>query len=255
MDPVLGAALLGGGANIAGQAINYFATKDLNKETRLWNEQMYNRQFNDNVKLWRLQNEYNSPENQKQRLINAGLNPAMMYGGSGGGGVAASPIQSAKPNSWNPTPPQVDPQSFLQSIYQLPLAGAQTKERQAKARMEDMRTTIYETFFSDGSWGRGIRAEWNIAIKNAEIRNKENINWQERYDEQLKEIISRSKLNDARRWYEEANKLLYEETGMLLTDDFFYRNIIKDGVDETDKFIINLVSVLKMVAAPFKLGR
>lgn len=48
--------------------------------------------------MWELQNEYNTPKNQKQRLIDAGLNPALMYqtmpqnvSQSAGGGVQSAP--------------------------------------------------------------------------------------------------------------------------------------------------------------------
>jgi len=263
IDPVTGAALLGSGANLAGQAINYFATKDLNRETREYNTEMYNKQYIDNIKLWKLQNEYNSPENQRARLVNAGLNPALMYGGSGGGGVPASPISPSKFNQWNPQTPQVNPDSFLNSIYSLPIAGAETKTKRAQAEMEEMQKIVKEYVFGDLTWHRGLEAQWNKAIHDAQIRDYDVQqthyileNREEILDAKLGESISRSKLNNARRWYMETDALLYEKTGLLLSDDFFYRNLMKDmNVSEQDQFIMNLISTLKMIASPFKIGK
>ena len=44
------------------------------------------------MKFWKMQNEYNHPRNQISRLKSAGLNPALMYGGSASGasGMAGS---------------------------------------------------------------------------------------------------------------------------------------------------------------------
>lgn len=45
---------------------------------------MYQRQYNDNVRFWNMQNMYNAPVNQMSRLSDAGLNPNLVYGGSPG---------------------------------------------------------------------------------------------------------------------------------------------------------------------------
>lgn len=56
---------------------------------------MWNAQNEHNMKLWNLQNEYNLPANQMQRLQDAGLNPALIYGNAAAGGQAAA-IRSAE---------------------------------------------------------------------------------------------------------------------------------------------------------------
>lgn len=45
-----------------------------------------------NIYNWQLQNEYNLPENQVQRLLDANLNPALLYGSGGSNLSSASPI-------------------------------------------------------------------------------------------------------------------------------------------------------------------
>lgn len=80
-DPVL----IGGIAQGVGQAINAVSTGIQNKKNREWQERMYQRQFDDNLRLWHLQNEYNSPFEQMKRFQEAGLNPALVYGQSASG--------------------------------------------------------------------------------------------------------------------------------------------------------------------------
>ena len=52
---------------------------------------LYQRQHQDAIAFWERQNEYNLPVNQRKRLQDAGLNPALMYkGGAGSGGNAGT---------------------------------------------------------------------------------------------------------------------------------------------------------------------
>nr|DAR48357.1 MAG TPA: hypothetical protein [Microviridae sp.] len=50
-----------------------------------WNELMYQRQYDDNLALWNMQNDYNDASSQRQRLEAAGLNPYMMMNGGSAG--------------------------------------------------------------------------------------------------------------------------------------------------------------------------
>ena len=61
-----------------------------------------------NVDFWKMQNQYNLPKNQMQRLKDAGLNPNLIYGSSpaGASGSAGSiaPSKAAPYNFQNPVP-------------------------------------------------------------------------------------------------------------------------------------------------------
>jgi len=62
-----------------------------------------------NIRFWKMQNEYNLPVNQMKRLQQAGLNPNLIYGsGSANTGVAGSisPSKAAPYNVKNPVPLQ-----------------------------------------------------------------------------------------------------------------------------------------------------
>ncbi|AXL14904.1 DNA pilot protein [Microviridae sp.] len=77
-----------------GGGINALSTQRQNQQSRQWSEKMYARQYGDNINFWNRQNEYNTPAMQMARLKEAGLNPALMYGGSSGGGGQAGSIQT-----------------------------------------------------------------------------------------------------------------------------------------------------------------
>jgi len=86
--PIIGAA-----AGIAGGAINAASTGNQNRASRDFSLNMYKIQKQDNLDFWNMQNSYNSPQAQMQRLQQAGLNPHLVYGGSGNSG-SASPIST-----------------------------------------------------------------------------------------------------------------------------------------------------------------
>lgn len=57
------------------------------------------------IERWNMENEYNLPSNVKKRLIEAGLNPNLMYGSSGSsGGVAGSMSGGSSPEAFSQNP-------------------------------------------------------------------------------------------------------------------------------------------------------
>ena len=85
-----------------------------------YNKKLSEQQFNQNIEMWNMQNEYNSPIAQRQRLEEAGLNPALMYGNGGGSTGNASQM------------PQY--QAFGQDITQNLMTGLQMAQVYANVR-------------------------------------------------------------------------------------------------------------------------
>lgn len=83
---------IGALGNIATAGINYAAVQSTNRAQK----ELYKQQQADAVKMWQMQNEYNSPSAQMQRYSDAGLNPNLAYG-SGTPGNATSAPQVATP--------------------------------------------------------------------------------------------------------------------------------------------------------------
>lgn len=126
IDPVTG-SLIVAGASALGQGVNAISQSSINKKTRNYNREMYEKQKQDNINQWHLQNNYNHPSAQMARLREAGLNPNLVYGN--GADATAQSIQNATPASWNPKAPEVDlgrmAEGGLSAYYDVQLKQAQ----------------------------------------------------------------------------------------------------------------------------------
>lgn len=138
MPAPLAAAAIAGGAAVLGSGINAASTSINNRKQRQWAERMYDRQYTDNVDFWNMQNEYNSPQQQMQRLQEAGLNPNMVYGQSSGGAAGqASPINTPDVQSFQSRSPEwgnaiTEGASAIMSIYDLDIKQAQLANLKAQ---------------------------------------------------------------------------------------------------------------------------
>lgn len=99
MPTELGATALSAGlnfiGNLGGSVSGGLFSANQARKNRAFQERMYNKQVEDNIKFWNMQNEYNLPSAQLERLRDAGLNPLLMYGEGGlSGNIAQSAIQS-----------------------------------------------------------------------------------------------------------------------------------------------------------------
>lgn len=71
---------------------------------RDWSEEMMNKANEWNLEQWNRENEYNLPENQKARLLAAGINPYLaMQGASSVGQAASSPSSAPAPSPASPS--------------------------------------------------------------------------------------------------------------------------------------------------------
>lgn len=95
-----------------------------NNAQKNWNIDMYNRQRQDALADWKMQNEYNSPAAQMERLKAAGLNPNLVYG-NGSATTTASTPRASSAQSYNPKAPQIDANSMF-SYIDLQMKQAQT---------------------------------------------------------------------------------------------------------------------------------
>nr|DAH26111.1 MAG TPA: DNA pilot protein VP2 [Microviridae sp.] len=84
----LGGGLISGGLGAISSIFSNKAQAEENQRNRDFTEYMYDKQYDNNIKMWNMQNKYDLPSAQKQRLIDAGLNPDLMYSGAG---VSPSP--------------------------------------------------------------------------------------------------------------------------------------------------------------------
>jgi hypothetical protein len=120
MNPATG-QLIGTGLSIGADVLNnvFFRKRQLED---------YQRMKTDNLEFWNTQNKYNSPEEQMNRLRQAGLNPNLVYGK--GADNTASVIASSKmPEGSDRIIPKLDPTAYSQAMalgQQLKMQKAQT---------------------------------------------------------------------------------------------------------------------------------
>ena len=108
-----------------------------NQKNREWNLMLAEKANQWNIDQWNRENFYNSPIQQKERLLAAGLNPSLIGGASSGNASSISMNMSA-PSS--PTDFSVGSQMRLQALQQLSQAGltaAQTSVARAEARKKE----------------------------------------------------------------------------------------------------------------------
>jgi len=100
MEPVTTAAAITAGISALSGGAQAVATGKQNKKSRQFSRETYAKTKADNIQFWNMQNEYNSPEKQMERLKAAGLNPNMVYDKGGAvqaaGNIATPDVQSAQ---------------------------------------------------------------------------------------------------------------------------------------------------------------
>lgn len=125
MDPILGAALIGGGASLlgslfgsAGQSSANRTNLQIARETNQMQKQLQDEQNAWNLEQWNRNNQYNTPSAQMDRYRSAGLNPyLMMSGGAAGSGNSQSPAQGVNPSQLStPTMQSYDPSASFGQI-------------------------------------------------------------------------------------------------------------------------------------------
>jgi len=101
------AAILGEQSSQIGQnAFNTFIARRFNLED-------YNRTRKDALADWNMQNAYNHPKQQMQRLVEAGLNPNLVYG-NGATATTSAPIRSG---NLAPTKPEFNIKSPVDTMF------------------------------------------------------------------------------------------------------------------------------------------
>lgn len=167
----LGAVLEAGGSIVSGLVGGLFSANQARKN-RAFQERMYNKQVEDNINFWQMQNDYNLPSAQMQRLKDAGLNPLMMYGDGGMQNVATGAPQSGSLPSGS--------QASYQ--FQNPFDGFGLMDSQRKvleAQVENLGTQ------SEKNLAEALLASENVVKSREEsdkIRSEAEFNWRSMKD-------------------------------------------------------------------------
>lgn len=134
---ILGAAAITGGASLLGQAFNAYQSGKINKRAERFNREMYAKQRADNLSDWHMQNAYNDPAAQMQRLQNANLNPHLVYG-NGADAQMASPVRSSNISNPSYDTPRIDLGSVVGQALQ-------AKQLQSNIAQTDAQTELIKS--------------------------------------------------------------------------------------------------------------
>lgn len=142
--PLLLPAIVAGGASLVGSATSALSSRGMQKK-----------QMRQDEKFWHMQNEYNSPQKQMERLQTAGLNPNLVYGQSSGGATGQAerlktPDVDSSAHRW------IDPQGATQVLSQYAdwnVKQAQTDNLKAQTQVAQENAILT----AQRSYGEGIR--------------------------------------------------------------------------------------------------
>lgn len=140
-----GATVIGSGISAIGNALGGVlsaqSNKKLMREQMHWQESMYQRQLQDARDNWHMQNEYNSPANQRKLLEDAGYNPAMMgadlQSASSADNIAMGNVPSAPSYSMTPNYIADTVNSATQAFSTLVAAHAAKQNADANSKNAD----------------------------------------------------------------------------------------------------------------------
>lgn len=101
----LGGYAAGAAGGIIATAINNYNQRKMARESMQWQQQENERAFQRDIQMWNMQNQYNSPEAQRKRLEDAGMNPQLAFGngiqgsvGNADGSPKYNPAQAITPD-------------------------------------------------------------------------------------------------------------------------------------------------------------
>lgn len=100
MDPIIGSALISGGANLLGNLFGSFSQQSANQQNFEYSQKLLQQQIDYNTEMWNKSNEYNTASQQRKRLEEAGLNPyLMLQGGNAGSASSALGVSPSSPSA------------------------------------------------------------------------------------------------------------------------------------------------------------
>lgn len=120
------------GASLISSGINAASQSNLNRRNRKFAREMWDKQGAREVEFWDMQNRYNDPSAQMQRLQAAGLNPNLVYGtGATTEAAGLSPKPVANPST---SAPRVDIGSVVGQALNARMTQASIDRTEAETR-------------------------------------------------------------------------------------------------------------------------
>ena len=144
-----------------------------------YQKELMSKQFNSQLMMWNLQNKYNSPAAQMQRLRDAGLNPALVYG-NGNALTPASAMNAPGGSAPSNHGPDVSmPKSNLMQSYLMSIQGDSYRAgiRRTEEEIEMLREQANK-----------LRTEQLLTLTNVDARKLSNQLLRETLQEEIKRV-------------------------------------------------------------------
>lgn len=136
LDPLTLGGIIEGGLQLVGGLFNGYSQQSAVKEANKGNMELAKYQNDRNLELWNMNNAYNDPSAQMDRLKNAGLNPNLVYGNGSVVGNTSSPPPSTNVPTLQPAAYQLDSQSWsgLSQLADIALKEANINKTNEEAK-------------------------------------------------------------------------------------------------------------------------
>lgn len=138
------ATLITTGVAAATSGANMGFQGNMNRKNRAFAEKMYRQQYQDELEFWRMNNQYNHPTAQMERLRNAGLNPHLVYGNGAIGNSSSAPSAPTQAK-WEGKAPQMETgiaMAGLDQYFNLEAKKAQTDNFRAQNTLLQKEATL-----------------------------------------------------------------------------------------------------------------
>lgn len=169
LGSITGGDLLGLGADLFNNSANAKAQREANEA---------------NIRLWRMQSEYNKPKNQMARFQEAGLNPNLIYSQGNPGNMTSSPTMQPVRYDFDPNKQFVLSATRQNMIAQndnlhkqnslLASQGTLAAEQARKMKLENdffEKNGFYPS--TELPWSRTVKTLWNYITGLPEVFNEE----------------------------------------------------------------------------------
>lgn len=212
MDP-LSIASVGMGAlqsvgNIFTAGANRRAQQKENEKQRQWSREMYDLQNQRDIEFWNMQNAYNDPLAQMQRLGNAGLNPHLVYGN--GADTQAGPIATHSAPQPNTKAPQFAP--LGDAITSGLFSFLDVQQKKANVARTDAETEAITANTANREFLNKLNTDSYLSMLRKNMANQVN---KGHYDA-------------------ESSRVNYEKLSTLIdTDPELYKSAVKAGLERT----------------------
>ncbi len=204
----------------------------------------------DNIKFWNLQNEYNNPSSQMERLRKAGLNPNLIYGTSPSSAVGnAEGIAPSKPAEYKMQNPMQDiglHADFKQKEAQTDNLKSQNTVNQQEALLKSAQT---QKTASEGQSAQ-VKAQIDTELRNTsadlvreQLRQSKQSTLQSFLDTKYKNNTLKDRIMDI---HERALNSKATRKGTELTNDLkkYEKELNELGIQKDDNAFLRILGFL-----------